>query len=133
MTDRELKRIVQQDIEWIDARYGAFGLWIDALWPSHLEIPYVDQEEVFFFLLKYLLDEGKVYLEEPAGAEFGEKRVLNADVWAAPHDHMIEHIKRYWPKDVTDADDIRLTGFWYDIHCPKILWLDEAENKLIGS
>lgn len=121
--------------ECLDPNDSPVGLWINALF-SVVTIPELtleEQKEAFLLLLRRLLDEGRVYLEEPADAAYGSKTVLNADVWAAPHEHMIEHIHRYWPEDIEDENDLRLTDFWYDIHCPRILWFDEENNRLVGS
>ena len=133
ITPAQLDLLIQQDLQWIEDREGPFCLWIDALWPSHLDIPFNDKREVFFHLLRVLLDSGKVYLAQPADAPFGERRVLNADVWAAPHDYITEYVRQHLPKDLIDHDDMALTDFWYDIHCPRLLWYDPDDNSLYQS
>lgn len=133
MTPAQLDMLIQQDLQWIEDREGAFGKWILGLWPENLQISFNENRELFLHLIRVLLDSGKIYFQEPAAAPYGERRVLNTDVWAAPHDYIIEHIDQRLPKDLTDHHDTRLTDFWYDIHCPRVLWYDPEDNSLFGS
>ena len=131
--NNEILEAVDREYETILSNDGAFGRWINGLWGWFHYFPYPKQKEAFLCLLMRLLDEGNVYLEEPADAKFGEKIVFGVSVWAAPHDEMIRYILQHWPKEVMDADDDKLNDFWYDIHCPRILWFDEEDGVLIGS
>ena len=131
--DNDIKNLVDKEYNYIKSNDGAFGRWIVGLWGWFPNLTYQDQKEAFFYLIKRLLDEGLVYFEEPADADFGEKVVYNVNVWAAPHDEIIQYFRDHWPADVVDARDEKLNGFWYDIYCPRILWFDKEENVLIGS
>jgi hypothetical protein len=127
-------------LEAINAEYdeicsynGAFGQWISGLWSWFPELTIDEQKEAFLILLKRLLDEGKVYLTQPRQPKYNTKDVFGYLVWAAPHEEIIAHIIRHWPQDVKDENDIKLTDFWYDPHCPVIMWYDAELNTLVGS
>ncbi|WP_017327102.1 hypothetical protein [Synechococcus sp. PCC 7336] len=99
----------------------SFGMWITALFgniPAYNPgISFGDQKEVFFYILKKLLDEKKIYFEDPK-SKFGSRIIWDEDTST-----IIQYLLDRWPKSAKDENDVDLNTYFYEI--PVILWVGD--------
>lgn len=140
MSKREAYRTVSEAYQGaLDYDDGAFGQWIDGLWGWTPALGIEEQKENFFLLLEYLLREGKVVLDIPNDIEEGSslcKMRQQADwndVWNIPIEDQIAYIKKHFPKDLTDPDDLKITDFFFGDYCPRIGWVYPETGEIIAS
>ncbi|CAM3418292.1 DUF596 domain-containing protein [Bordetella sputigena] len=112
-----------------DILQSSFGLWLSSLFSAikgwNPGINLEEQREIFFSLVKRLLDEGKVKFCPPN--EFWRE---GYEVWDTESDTIVQYLKSHWPVNVTSENDIALTNYFYDM--PAILWV-AADGTLQGS
>jgi hypothetical protein len=136
MTIDDIEQLVATKYKIIaDKEEGVFGLWIHGCWDWFPELTIDEQKEAFLILLKRLLDEGKAVLFLPNGVEPIYRSQAGVDyIWDIPHEEMIKFMRKNWPQDVVDEDDINLTHFWYiPDRCPGIGWVDQETGKIVAS
>lgn len=135
MTDLEIDALAVSEADRVMKPDGAFGFWINALWPEQLDLAYHDKKKLFISLLKHLLDQGNVVLLIPDGVELiTRSQGGNEFVWDLNVNEMIDFIEDHWPDDVHDEKDERLLNFWYDsFSCPGIGWIDPVDGAVIAS
>jgi hypothetical protein len=107
----------------------SFGLWISGLFSAisgwNPGITFREQEAAFFWLLKKLLEEGKVKFCPPN--EFWRK---GYDVWDADASTILEYLRCRWPVEASSENDRVLTNYFYEM--PAILWV-ATDGTLHGS
>lgn len=112
-----------------DILRSSFGLWISGFFSAisgwNPGITFQEQREVFFALLKQLLDEGKVRFCPP-----NELWREGYDVWDADSETIVDYLRSHWPADATSEKDVVLTNYFYDM--PAILWV-APDGTLHGS
>jgi hypothetical protein len=110
---------------------NSFAHWSSGLFYAikgpNPDLTFEEHKEAFFWLLKKLLDEGKVRLCYPAD---WWKPGLPED-WDGPSDEIIEYVRERFPKDATHEDDSVVNDYFYDSF-PPISWLGE-DGKWYGS
>ncbi len=109
LTDKQITSLTRQIYRgWISNFWGA--VCIEAI-----QLNYSEKVEAFFWLLERLLREGKVKFGDPDDWS-----------WNATPEDMIAHLKKGWPKDVTEEGDMKIVDYFYDLdRCPPISWLGE--------
>lgn len=109
---------------------GAFGLWITGLFGSingwNPDLTFAEHREAFFWLVKKLLDEGKVKFEPPKELW----STVEGNVWEESSDVIIDYLRSRWPEEAKHENDRCLNDYFYNI--PPILWVGE-DGKLYGS
>jgi hypothetical protein len=110
---------------------GAFALWSNALYHGvkgwNPDLTFEEHKEAFFWLLKKLLDEGKVRLCYPND---WWRPGLPED-WDGSSDEIIQYVRERFPKEAKHENDRSVTDYFYDIF-PPISWLGE-DGKWYGS
>lgn len=125
--DSETKEVVGSN--------GVFGLWMNALWPSHLPLSFEDKKKVYLGVLTKLLEERKVILIVPNGVELITRQQACFDmIWDIPIPDMMRFIERQWPTDITDENNPEFGYYWYDpARCPGLGWVDPDDGSIIAS
>lgn len=135
LTQEQLEALVEEEIRELRAHREAFGLWINALWPSDLKGGFEDKKRYFLLLLRRLLDEGMVVLFLPNKGE-PKWRTQNGEdyVWDVPHEEMIGFIDEHFPRGIERDNDLRLTDYWYDPDwCPGLGWVHPETGQIVAS
>ncbi len=122
-----------------------FGTWINGLFFWFPELSIQDQKECFLLLLEKLLLDGKIvcfppdeyfiktsdgidFYDVPCRVEYGR-----SDIWDVSNAYILNYIRQYWPESIENGEDPSLNLFWYDIHCPRIGWVDFENNEILAS
>ena len=110
----------------------AFGQWVNGLFTWHPNLPFLEQKEAFFILIRKLLNEGRVKFVKPDADVYcrGEtnstpKLTIN-DIeahWNASTDDIIFYLRGKWPKSAAHQDDLDLNAYFYEV--PALIWKGE--------
>jgi len=137
---------ILNDEKYWEAVYDSFGTWL-GFWYGNKNFTFEETKEVFFLTLKKLLDDDKVVFFPPdklwdrkldtwtTNIRIHTQYYTNGtsediELWDVPSKEVINYIKKHFPKDVTDENDLKLNDFWYGGECPAIGWIDQ-ENGFI--
>jgi hypothetical protein len=109
---------------------GSFALWSSSLFSGisgyNPELTFEEHKEAFFWLLKKLLDEGKVRFDAPS-----ELWSDSYQIWDISSEGIIEYLRDRFPKDAISEDDSSVNLYFYTT-VPPIMWLGE-DGKWYGS
>jgi hypothetical protein len=100
------------------------------------ECSFTEGKEVFFLILKKLLDDNKVVLFAPYSM-FNENtsqwdktitiRKYGDTIWGLPSKEIIQYMRDVFPKDIETENDGKLIDFWFSEECPQIGWVDRLK------
>lgn len=127
---------------------GAENGWSNALFSSisfrYPNLSFQEHKELFFELLRTLLDEKRVVFSVPLDQEVTEERLITRkatgsdgwttieDVaWGANSKSIIAYLCERWPADAKDEQDVRLIDFFYN-SVPAISWR-QVDGTYYGS
>lgn len=117
--------LIAVELEYPSHCSECFGLWVNCLWFQYGGFSFEENREAFFWLLKKLLDEGKVRFCRPDDP-LGNSRIY----WDADSDTIVAYLQSQWPPGVTNENDPALNLYFFEI--PAILWVGE-DGELYGS
>ncbi|HDR9584501.1 TPA: hypothetical protein QDC22_002914 [Burkholderia stabilis] len=108
---------------------SSFGQWSSGLFSAiggyNPGITFADQKQAFFYLLRQLLEQGKVRFCPP-----NELWREGYDIWDADVSTIMDYWESHWPGSVISENDILLANYFYDM--PAILWV-ASDGTLHGS
>lgn len=125
--------------------YEGYGCWISTLWgwghnffSDEIGRDFTPEEDIeaFLFVLQYLLDTEKAFLEPPGPLYNVEKkmydtktRIIQGDseeflIWDIPTNEMMDYMRENMPSDPDyfDENDAENTPYWYSQDCPHLIW-----------
>ncbi|WP_217870730.1 hypothetical protein [Chromobacterium violaceum] len=104
----------------------ALGLWVSGLFSAisgnNPQLPFCEQKDIFFSLLRTWLAEGRILFCDPCDP-------LGAP-WKADVDEIVDYLQARWPVSVDSEYDPDLNVYFYEI--PAILWVGPS-GEIIGS
>ncbi len=107
----------------------SFALWSSGFFSAisgwNPDLTFEEHKEAFFWLLKKLLDEGKVICCPPDDPLCRIHRG-----WTTSSDEIIAYWRAHWPESAEDENDTDLNFYFYEM--PGIIWLGE-DGKWYGS
>ena len=120
----------------------SFGLWISSLFSAiggrNPDISFEHQKEAFFWLIEYLLKNEKIKFLAPGmdcyispNNPHPEFTINDLEAhWKASPQAIVSYLRERWPSTVSDANDIALTTYFYEI--PGVIWVGD-NGQLIAS
>ncbi|ASM35190.1 Uncharacterised protein [Campylobacter sputorum subsp. bubulus] len=135
ITDDLLNRIYEYSYgSWISILH--YNWWGDELFFDRL-LSQEEENELFFIILKALLDEGFAFLFPPE--EFYKEKIedyitpiqikQNFRIWDISSNEAIEYIRKHMPLDPDYSDDDTIP-YWFGNYCPRIGWVDKDTGKI---
>lgn len=115
---------------------SSFGMWISSLFGAisgwNPGIAFAEQKEIFFFLLEYMLKNGRIKFIAPGADCYVSStnpnpRLTIYDIdaqWNAPAGEIVNYFRERWPKDAKNEDDPNLTIYFYEM--PGVIWVNDS-------
>lgn len=120
---------------------SSFGSWVTSLFSAISEwnhgISFMEQKEEFFWLLEFLLKNGKIKFIAPGADCYVSPSNPNPRFtiydheaqWQASTSEIINYFRNHWPPDVSEENDPNLLTYFYEM--PGIIWVDQ-NGDLVG-
>jgi hypothetical protein len=126
-----------EELNFMSSQNGpSFGLWSIVLFDNltfiRPNLLYFEQVEILFWLIKKLLDEGRIefFVPQHLGKRIksGElditeySQYLDWYIWRIPSEEQVKYFRCLWPKEGKHEHDLIVNNYFYD-HLPAMIWV----------